>query len=272
MAVKLFLSCLRWIHPHALPHRSFVFKYLDCLCGAICLFAFPKAHAGFYLFIYFPLCISQRCTFLASIGSFRSWTTSKRLKMEELGRRGPLSRASWPRWLQMVRKRETASCTAPVHDIVAVYAMVIVLVVYFPVWRESQYNVDSSHLIHIDLNFEQLCMSFHHQGAERVPISGGTNPANSLPWELKSGGRTYLVVKAALYQQPSNSSPFWEFMFASVTDPAIVQYNWKHDSDPDTGGNLQLQVKGRAGRALKCISLSHFKATLDYFFVLKWKK
>lgn len=57
----------------------------------------------------FSLCISQQCTFLASIGSFKSWTTSKRLKMEELGRRGPLSRASWPRWLQMVRNRKRPS-------------------------------------------------------------------------------------------------------------------------------------------------------------------
>lgn len=71
-----------------LSHRSFVLKWLVCICAAICLFVYPflQAHAAF-------LCISQQCTFSASIGSFKSWTTSLHLKMEELGRQGPLSRA-----------------------------------------------------------------------------------------------------------------------------------------------------------------------------------
>lgn len=71
-----------------LSHRSFVLKWLDCFCAAVCLFVYPflQAHTAF-------LCISQQCTFSASIGSSKSWTTSLHSKTEELGRRGPLSRA-----------------------------------------------------------------------------------------------------------------------------------------------------------------------------------
>lgn len=82
LEVKLFFLHLHWIHPLCSPTG------LLCLSGLIvyvCLFAYLlKAHAA-------SLCISQQCTFSASIGSCKSWTTSRHLKTGELGKQGPLS-------------------------------------------------------------------------------------------------------------------------------------------------------------------------------------
>lgn len=67
----------------------------------------------------------------------------------------------------MVRKWETGSGARHRRCLrVGSGIVLVVCFIYFPVWRESEYNVDSSHLIHIDLSFGQLRMSFHHQGAE----------------------------------------------------------------------------------------------------------
>lgn len=123
---------------------------LSSLIVYVGLFAFPNTHAGFYLFLsFFVLCISQQCTFSASIGSFRSWTTSKHLKMEELGSQGPLSRASWLHWLQMVRKQKTKFCTALVNGIITVYSLAATFFsshsVFF--WFEEKCSNQSTKLI-----------------------------------------------------------------------------------------------------------------------------